>query len=74
MMILGTDPRSSIKPVKQFKFKLSLTAELTHLVLLVCLPDYTYLKNLLVLYPQYIICLYILFARIMLEGQLEDQK
>lgn len=73
MMVLETDPRSSLKPVKQLKFKLSLTAELTHLVLLVCLPVYIYLKNLLVLFLN-ILFAYIIFTHIMLEGQLEDQK
>lgn len=73
MMNLETDLRSSIKQVKQLKFKLSLTAELTHLLLLILLPVYTYLKNLLVLFLN-ILLAYILFARIILEGQLEDQK
>lgn len=73
MMNLETDLRSSIKQVKQLKFKLSLTAELTHLLLLILLPVYTYLKNLLVLFLN-ILLTYILFARIILEGQLEDQK
>lgn len=72
MMNLETDLRSSIKQVKQLKFKLSLTAELTHL-LLIFLPVYTYLKSLLVLFLN-ILFAYILFARIILEGQLEDQK
>lgn len=71
MMNLETDFRSSIKQVKQLKLKLSLTTELTHL--LIFLPVNMYLKNLLVLFLN-ILFAYILFARIILEGQLEDQK
>lgn len=73
MMNLETDFRSSIKQVKQLKLKLSLTAELTHLLLLIFLPVNMYLKNLLILFLN-IVFAYILFARIILERQLEDQK